>query len=263
MSVVCCQHAHSSLSSFIVTQLKYVLFVGVLACLAKCSVPLDLCLFCACSQVLKIALDTTSHAVQACTVQGTPYTIHQQPCMLLKPLQNFQELHSFSRVHAITSAHVKPVCASQVKQLHDSSMLASPSIPLHPGGATAHSNPSKTHAGDESAQHSVRISKLTEELEQVKADKEELLNRLSSTQQSPPGENEDRVAELGMEIAQLKRDNQLLVGRLGTAEQQLAEARSAVDQKEGHLQGLQVSVVVCHSLSSLQACILEDDGKNC
>ena len=43
------------------------------------------------------------------------------------------------------------------------------------------------------------------------------------------------------EVDRLQTERGVLAAKLGEAQQQLAEARKAIDQKEGHLQGLQVS----------------------
>ena len=135
---------------------------------------------------------------------------------------------------------------SQVQQLQHSSMLASPSVPLQSDSATAHATPSNPHpSSGDSAQHNVKLSSLTAQIEQLKADKQALMTQPSSTQPRPLEEVEDQMAKLDTEVGQLKTEKQLLIGRLGTAEKLLAEARSAIDQKEGHLQGLQVCVVSC------------------
>ena len=57
------------------------------------------------------------------------------------------------------------------------------------------------------------------------------------------GASTEDTAELGSlraEVARLQTEGGLLAAKLGDAQQQLAEARKAIDQKEGHLQGLQV-----------------------
>ncbi len=58
------------------------------------------------------------------------------------------------------------------------------------------------------------------------------------------GASAENTAELGSlraEVARLQTERGVLAAKLGDAQQQLAEARKAIDQKEGHLQGLQVS----------------------
>lgn len=158
-----------------------------------------------------------------------------------------------SRVH-VTSANVtQSVRLSQVQQLQHSSMQASASVPLQSDSTTAQATPSNLRYGsDESAQHSAKISNLTAEVEQLKADKQALLTGLNNTEQRPLGDTGDHMVKLDTEIGQLKTEKQLLIGRLGTAERLLAEARSAINQKEGHLQGLQVSAIktACSSSSS-------------
>ena len=125
-------------------------------------------------------------------------------------------------------------------------MLASPSVPLQSDCTTAHTTPSNPHPGNgNSAQHSAKLSNLTAQIEQLKADKQALLTRPSSTQPRSLEEVEDQMAKLDTEVGHLQTEKQLLIGRLATAEKLLAEARTAVDQKEGHLQGLQVGVVIC------------------
>ena len=49
------------------------------------------------------------------------------------------------------------------------------------------------------------------------------------------------LASLRAEVDRLQTERGVLAAKLGEAQQQLAEARKATDQKEGHLQGLQVS----------------------
>ncbi len=58
------------------------------------------------------------------------------------------------------------------------------------------------------------------------------------------GASAEDTAELGSlraEVDRLQTERGVLAAKLGDAQQQLAEARKAIDQKEGHLQGLQVS----------------------
>lgn len=165
--------------------------------------------------------------MQACTFQGIRYS-----------------KQSSQAVHVTYANLTESVRLSQVQELQHSSMQASSSIPLQSNSTTHHATPSPLHPDDdESALYNARISDLTIEIEQLKADKQALLTGLSSTEQRPLVDTEGQLVKLDTEIGQLKTEKQLLSGRLGTAERLLAEARSAIDQKEGHLQGLQVSVV--------------------
>ncbi len=54
-------------------------------------------------------------------------------------------------------------------------------------------------------------------------------------------EDTAELSSLRAEVDCLQTERGLLAAKLGKAQQQLAEARKAIDQKEGHLQGLQVS----------------------
>lgn len=81
---------------------------------------------------------------------------------------------------------------------------------------------------------------LSEGVGQLRKDKQDLLVRLDSTEPEVT-DDDDKLARLDTEVGTLKTERQLLIGRLRTAEQLVAEARGTVDQKEGHLQGLQVS----------------------
>lgn len=85
-----------------------------------------------------------------------------------------------------------------------------------------------------------KISTLLAEIQQLKSDKQDLVARLNQANSGGKEDGEDRLASLDTEVAQLKTDRQLLTAMLNNVEQLLAEARSAVHQKEGHLQGLQV-----------------------
>ena len=128
------------------------------------------------------------------------------------------------------------------------SKLAAASAPLQSAAATDHASPPGQQSGsDESARYNSEISSLNAEVKKLKADKQDLLARLSHAEEEEEEEKEggNTVAQLDTEVARLKTDRQLLVGRLEAAEQLLAEARSAVDQEEGHLQGLQVCALTC------------------
>ena len=58
---------------------------------------------------------------------------------------------------------------------------------------------------------------------------------------SAPAGDTAELASLRAEVDRLQTERGVLAAKLGEAQQQLAEARKATDQKEGHLQGLQVS----------------------
>ena len=117
-----------------------------------------------------------------------------------------------------------------------------PSVPLPSEGTAGHAALSEqVSSSDESAHHGAKISSLNAEVEQLKADKQTLLARLTSAEEED--ESENKLAKLDTEVAQLKTDRQLLISRVGTTEQLLAEARQDIEQKEGHLQGLQVGAV--------------------
>ena len=155
-----------------------------------------------------------------------------------------------------TAADIKqPV--GQVQEMQHKGMQ--PSVPLPSEGTAEHAAPSKQQSnGDESALHKAKISSLNAEVKQLKADKQALLARLTSAEQEEEVEEEeeeggDKLTKLDTEVAQLKTDRQLLISRVGAVEQMLAEARRATDQKEGHLQGLQVGAVTCPSLTLYQA----------
>lgn len=135
-----------------------------------------------------------------------------------------------------------------------------PFIPLQSAeDNTVHAAPSKQQSNsNESAHHEAKISSLNAQVEQLKADKQALLARLTSAEPEEEEKEEeeeggDKLAKLDTEVAQLKTDRQLLISRVSASEQMLAEARRAVDQKEGHLQGLQVGAVTHPSLALLQA----------
>lgn len=116
-----------------------------------------------------------------------------------------------------------------------------PSVPLPSAGAAGHAAPSEQQSSrDESAHHGAKSSSLSAEVEQLKADKQALLAGLTSAEEEEEGGG--KLGKLDNEVAQLKTDRQLLISRVGTAEQLLAEARRAIEQKEGHLQGLQVGL---------------------
>lgn len=117
-----------------------------------------------------------------------------------------------------------------------------PAVPLPPESTTGHAVPSRQQASShDSIRHNAKISSLNAEVDELKAERKALLAKMSHAGEEDGG----RLAKLDTEVAQLKTDRQLLISRLGTAEQLLAEARRAVDQKEGHLQGLQVSAAIC------------------
>lgn len=58
---------------------------------------------------------------------------------------------------------------------------------------------------------------------------------------SASAEDAAELGSLRAEVAHLQTERGVLAAKLGEAQQQLAEARRAIEQKEGHLQGLQVS----------------------
>lgn len=133
------------------------------------------------------------------------------------------------------------------------------SVPLPLEGTAGHAAGSVQHSSSSvSAHHQAEISRLIAEVRQLNADKQALLAKLTSAEQGEKAEDGEeegggKLAKLDTEVAQLKTDRQLLISRVGAVEQMLAEARRAVDQKEGHLQGLQVGAVTCPSLPLLQA----------
>ncbi len=61
------------------------------------------------------------------------------------------------------------------------------------------------------------------------------------TVESASAEDTAELGSLRAEMDRLQTERGVLAAKLGDAQQQLAEARKAIDQKEGHLQGLQVS----------------------
>ena len=65
-----------------------------------------------------------------------------------------------------------------------------------------------------------------------------------STVGSASAEDTTELGGLRAEVDRLQTERGLLAAKLGDAQQQLEEARKAIDQKEGHLQGLQVSFVL-------------------
>ena len=117
------------------------------------------------------------------------------------------------------------VLAAQVQQLQLKSMLASSSSqdsvagnakPANTSRAVGHPQPGQTPAAGS--------------------------GRADSADQSGTAEGAARLSSLQGEVEGLRGERGVLAARLGAAEQQLAEARQALDQKEGHLQGLQVTV---------------------
>lgn len=132
--------------------------------------------------------------------------------------------------------HVLP----QVQELQHRAMLPSVSSPSDTTTGHAVSSGQRS-TWDESVHYNAKISSLAAQVEELKVERKALLARLSHAEEEEGG----RLAKLDTEVAQLKTDRQLLISRLGTAEQLLAEARRGIDQKEGHLQGLQVSAAIC------------------
>ena len=136
------------------------------------------------------------------------------------------------------------------------------SVPLPSEGTSGHAGASEQQSSsDESSHHKAKISRLNAEVKQLKADKQALLARLTSAEQEEEADEEEvggggKLAKLDTEVAQLKTDRQLLISRVGAVEQMLAEARRATDQKEGHLQGLQVGADLPLSSSSSSKCLV-------
>ena len=85
-------------------------------------------------------------------------------------------------------------------------------------------------------------------------------NTVSAVQETADSDAAADIAhmdDLSTEADHLRTEREGLVARLGSAQQQLAEARKAIDQKEGHLQGLQASaVIVCAWRSMTYGCHL-------
>ena len=117
----------------------------------------------------------------------------------------------------------------QVKELQFRGMLAS-SL-QYSVASTGNANPASTGA--------------TSDMVQVDADSVAKTGHADAAAQGTEGtaseEDGATLGKLSAEIDHLRKERGELFVRLGNAEQHLAEARKVIEQKEGHLQGLQAS----------------------
>lgn len=151
-------------------------------------------------------------------------------------------------------------CAGLRKQLADATQeLASLGKSQQNGGVSQSNQAHSTrHLKDELAQQRDATNSLATECDALKnqlAESNRQLALLGKSQQIDPGSSEQASAaqHLRAELAQQHSVNNSLVTDIVGLKEQLAEARREVGEKEGHLQGLQVSRER-HSIQGVKRC---------
>jgi len=141
--------------------------------------------------------------------------------------------------------HICLTLSLQVRELHLQAMLASTSSSQDSTPAAGKAHPASTgHDASKPATADPTPSAKHGNADSAAAVGDGAVGSTDSAVAAAVGgasaEDTAELSSLRAEVARLQTEGGLLAAKLGDAQQQLAEARKAIDQKEGHLQGLQV-----------------------